>query len=192
MPPQLIRDTNQNVTGHGGRISGMKVKSNYLGIVAHECHISAVSRQLVVIGLFFSLWGGEQICHPQPHRFRRLCCLQGELVLHITEWNLTNLSLFRNSVEFLARTLCKKTEPWDFLRYSKSVEKDEKSMCEIGTSGNIITMLKCNCHTRGLTYKQLALHTLFGANTIKICICFNSVDCLPYILSFRFRVINTG
>lgn len=58
MPPQLIRDDRQDVTGYGGRIFRMKVKRSYLGVVAHECHISAISRQLVVIGLFFSLWGG--------------------------------------------------------------------------------------------------------------------------------------
>lgn len=84
----------------------------------------------------------KQICHPQPHRFGRLSRFQAELVLHITDWNLTNLSLFRNSVELLARTLCKKTEPWDFLRYSKSVGKDEKNSCETSsTPGNIIREL---------------------------------------------------
>lgn len=60
MPPQLIWD-NKTTSGHGGgRFFFFKVKRLYLGVVAHERNISAVSRQLVVVGLFFLLKGGEK------------------------------------------------------------------------------------------------------------------------------------
>lgn len=50
--------------GHGHGSFCIKVKIIYLGIVADECNISAVSRQLVVICLFFSLRRRKvEICH---------------------------------------------------------------------------------------------------------------------------------
>ncbi len=40
----------------------------YLGVVAHECNISAVSRQLVIISAFFVLCRKKENCCEKFHR----------------------------------------------------------------------------------------------------------------------------
>lgn len=152
------------LTGNGGRIFCMKMKRNYLGIVAHECHISAISRQLVVIGLFFFLWGGSKsVTHSHTD-------LGGFVVFRLSACSIL-------LTETLQTCLCPGTL-WNYWqehcarRQNPGISSDTRNLWRmrkafvrsLHPSGNIITMLKCNCHICGLTYKLLALNALCGAN----------------------------
>lgn len=69
MPPQLKGQKKQCCvsTLNTQQISVNK-SLGYLGIVAHECNIFAVSRQLVIISAFFVLCWKKESCCEKFHR----------------------------------------------------------------------------------------------------------------------------
>lgn len=66
MPPQLTGKNKQTLWITSGHCGSLWINVNksltYFGIVAHECNIFAVRRQLVIISAFFILSWKREIC----------------------------------------------------------------------------------------------------------------------------------
>lgn len=117
------------------------MSSPYLGIVAHERNIFAVSRQLVIISLDLILCWIKEKCresHTEPllasaaDNTATVCMeLQSEsfcgscsVMTQMHTESLTKVALLKNSEEVPEATLWIVTEPWDLCRYSWSVEEN--------------------------------------------------------------------